>query len=152
MGITAFEISASGLLAQRIRMDVISNNIANAQATRSEEGGPYRRRAAVFEAVGGTKSSFARMLNRSTDDAELLGGGVSVAKIVEAEGPEAFMEVYDPSHPDANEQGVVLKPNIRVVDEMVNLIDASRAYEANITALNTTRQIAGKTLEIGRNG
>lgn len=145
----SFEVSASALEAQRIRMDVIANNIANARSTRSEDGGPYRRRAVVFEAVGGTKSQFRKMLE-SADMDRVAGGGVRVARIVEAEGPEAFMEVYDPTDPDADAEGKVLKPNIRVVDEMVNLIDASRAYEANITALNTTRQINNKTLEIGR--
>lgn len=145
----SFDISASGLEAQRIRMNVIANNIANAQATRTEDGGPYRRRAAVFEAVGGTKSSFSRLLdNESSKD--ILGGGVRVSEIVEATDSEAFMDVYDPSHPDADKNGIVHKPNIRVVDEMVNLIDASRAYEANVTAMNTTKAMNSKALEIGR--
>ncbi len=145
----SFDISASGLEAQRIRMNVIANNIANAQTTRTEDGGPYRRRAAVFEAVGGTKSRFSKLLEGS-DMNKVLGGGVRVSEIVEATDAEAFMDVYDPSHPDADSKGIVHKPNIRVVDEMVNLIDASRAYEANVTALNTTKQMNSKTLEIGR--
>jgi flagellar basal-body rod protein FlgC len=145
-----FDVSASALEAQRIRMNVIANNIANAQTTRTEDGGPYKRRAVVFEAVGGTKSTFAKILAAQAEE-KVLGGGVTVAKIVEASGPEAFMDVYEPSHPDADKNGIVRKPNIRVVDEMVNLIDASRAYEANVTAMNTTKQIAAKTLEIGRN-
>jgi flagellar basal-body rod protein FlgC len=130
-------------------MDVISNNIANAQTTRTEDGGPYRRRSVIFQAVGGTKSHFAKMLEGAEKD-KVLGGGVQVAKIVEQQGNEAFIEVYDPSHPDSDANGIVRKPNVRVVDEMVNLIDASRAYEANVTALNTTKQIAAKALEIGR--
>ncbi|MCG3199282.1 MAG: flagellar basal body rod protein FlgC [Candidatus Omnitrophica bacterium] len=145
----SFEVSASALEAQRIRMDVIANNIANAQSTRTEDGGPYRRRAVVFEAVGGGGNRFRRMLESAEMD-RVAGSGVRVARIVEAQGPEAFIEVYDPTNPDADSEGIVRKPNIRVVDEMVNLIDASRAYEANITALNTTRQINNKTLEIGR--
>jgi flagellar basal-body rod protein FlgC len=145
----SFDISASGLEAQRIRMNVIANNIANAQTTRTEDGGPYRRRAAVFEAVGGTKSRFSKLLEGVSDE-KVLGGGVRVSEIVEATDAEAFMDVYDPTHPDADANGIVHKPNIRVVDEMVNLIDASRAYEANVTAMNATKQIAAKTLEIGR--
>ena len=145
----SFNISASGLEAQRIRMNVIANNIANAQTTRTEDGGPYRRRAAVFEAVGGTKSRFARVLE-GAEKVRVLGGGVRVSEILEATDAEAFMDVFEPSHPDADAKGMVKKPNIRVVDEMVNLIDASRAYEANVTAMNTTKQMATKTLEIGR--
>ena len=145
----SFQVSASGLEAQRIRMNVIANNIANAQTTRTEEGGPYRRRAAVFEAVGGTKSSFTKLLE-GADESKILGGGVRVSEIVEAKDSEAFMDVYEPSHPDADANGIVHKPNIRVTDEIVNLIDASRAYEANVTALNTTKQITAKALEIGR--
>lgn len=144
-----FDVLASGLEAQRIRMNVIANNIANAQTTRTEEGGPYRRRAVVFESVGGSKAHFAKMLDEAQEE-KIIGAGVRVSKIVEAPGVEAFMDVYEPSHPDAGPNGVVRKPNIRVVDEMVNLIDASRAYEANVTAMNTTKQIAAKILEIGR--
>jgi flagellar basal-body rod protein FlgC len=144
-----FDVSASGLEAQRIRMNIIANNIANAQTTRTEEGGAYRRRAAVFEAIGGTKSRFSKLLEGARED-EALGGGVRVSEIVEANDSEAFMDVYDPTHPDADSKGIVHKPNIRVVDEMVNLIDASRAYEANVTAMNSIKQIASKTLEIGR--
>lgn len=145
----SFDVSASGLVAQRIRMDVIANNIANAQTTRTEDGGPYRRRGVIFQAVGGTRNTFANVLNEETR-VKALGGGVQVAKIIEANDSEAFTEVYDPSHPDADARGILKRPNIRLVDEMVNLMDASRAYEANITALNTTKQIGSKTLEIGR--
>jgi len=145
----SFDVSASGLEAQRIRMDVIANNIANAQTTRTADGGPYRRRSVVFEAVGGTKSPFAKLLDKAVG-AEDLGGGVKVSKIIEQQGDQAFIQVYDPTHPDADENGMVKRPDIRVTDEMVDLIDASRAYEANVTAMNVTKQIASKTLEIGR--
>jgi flagellar basal-body rod protein FlgC len=144
-----FRVSASGLEAQRIRMDVIANNIANAQTTRTADGESYRRRGVVFESVGGTKSRFHRILNHAERE-EVLGGGVKVREIVEQQGDEAFTIVFDPSHPDADENGNVRRPDIRVVDEIVNLIDASRAYEANVTALNATKQISAKTLEIGR--
>ena len=145
----SFKVSASGLEAQRIRMDVIANNIANAQTTRTADGEPYRRRGVVFESVEGVKSRFFRMLTEAERTAA-LGGGVKVTRIVEQQGDEAFIEVYDPTHPDADGRGIVRRPDIRVVDEIVNLIDAARAYEANVTALNATKQIAAKTLEIGR--
>jgi len=142
-------VSATGLEAQRIRMDLIANNIANAQTTRTADGGPYRRRSAVFEAVGGTRNKFSGILD-SARKQDVLGGGVRVSRIIEQAGNDAFMQVYDPSHPDADDKGIVMKPNIRIVDEMVNLIDASRAYEANVTAMNQTKQIGAKTMEIGR--
>ena len=146
----SYMVSASGLEAQRIRMDVIANNIANAQTTRTADGGPYRRRSVVFEAVGGTKNQFSGILD-STRKQEVLGGGVRVTRIIEQTGDDAFLQVYLPSHPDADDNtGMVLKPNIRIVDEMVNLIDASRAYEANVTAMNQTKEIGAKTMEIGR--
>ena len=144
-----FKVSASGLEAQRIRMDVIANNIANAQTTRTADGEPYRRRGVVFESVGGTKSRFHRVLNQAQKEG-VLGGGVKVREIVEQQGEEAFTIIHDPSHPDADENGNVRRPNIRIVDEIVNLMDASRAYEANVTAMNATKQIGAKTLEIGR--
>jgi flagellar basal-body rod protein FlgC len=145
----SFDVSASGLEAQRIRLDVLANNIANAQTTRTADGGPYRRRGVVFEAVGGTRQPFFRMLDEARRG-EALGQGVKVAKIIEQQGDDAFTEVFDPTHPDADEQGIVRLPNIKVSNEIVNLIDAQRAYEANITAMNATKQIAAKTLEIGR--
>lgn len=144
------EVAASGMLAQRIRMDVIANNIANAQTTRTADGGAYRRRGVVFEAVGGSNhGSFSRVLDREKQE-KILGQGVQVREIVEQEGDEAFIQVYDPAHPDADANGIVTKPDIRIADEMVNLIDASRAYEANLRALLSVRQINSKTLEIGR--
>ena len=145
----SFDISASGLEAQRIRLDVLANNIANAQTTRTADGGPYKRRGVIFEAVGGTKGAFFRLLDKARRE-EALGQGVKVAKIIEQQGDDAFIEVYDPTHPDADEKGIVRLPNIQVSNEIVNLIDAQRAYEANVTAMNSTKQIAAKTLEIGR--
>ena len=146
----SMDIAASGMLAQRIRMDVIANNIANAQSTRTAEGGPYRRRGVVFEAVGGAQhGSFSKILDQERRD-KILGQGVQVREIIEQQGDEAFIQVYDPAHPDADENGIVTKPDIRIADEMVNLIDASRAYEANLRALISVRQLSSKTLEIGR--
>jgi len=146
----SIDVPASGLLAQRIRMDVIANNIANAQTTRTADGGPYRRRGVVFEAVGGsTHGSFSKILDERKRG-EILGQGVQVTEVIEQQGDEAFIQVYDPTHPDADENGVLWKPDIRIADEMVNLIDASRAYEANLRALLSIRQSNSKTLEIGR--
>ena len=146
----SIDVAASGLLAQRIRMDVIANNIANAQTTRTADGGPYRRRATIFEAVGGsTHGSFSKLLDDKARD-KILGQGVQVREIIEQQGDVAFIQVYDPSHPDADENGIVRKPDIRIADEMTNLIDASRAYEANVRALLAVRQSNTKTLEIGR--
>lgn len=146
----SIEVAASGLLAQRIRMDVIANNIANAQTTRTADGGPYRRRGVVFEAVGGsTQGSFSKVLDEEKRG-KILGAGVQIKEILEQQGDEAFIQVYDPTHPDADENGILTKPDIRIADEMVNLIDASRAYEANLRALLSIRQSNTKTLEIGR--
>ena len=144
---SAFDVSASGLTAQRVRMDVIANNIANAQTLVTREGGPYRRRTVVFQAVG-------RHFNEAFTSAQrrmsrIIGQGVKVNRVIEDRTPSAFQKIYDPSHPFADSTGVVLRPNISVVQEMVDMIDSSRAYEANVTALNSTKQILAKSLEIG---
>jgi len=145
---SAFDISASGLTAQRIRMDVIANNIANAQTLVTREGGPYRRRTVIFEAMGRhfteTLSAARRRLSRT------IGEGVKVRRVIEDRTANAFQKIYDPNHPFADSTGMVLRPNINVVQEMVDMIDASRAYEANVTALNSTKQILTKALDIGR--
>lgn len=140
----AINISASGLTAERLRMDVVSNNIANANTTRTETGGPYRRRMVVFQAREAEKPTFAGVLKRKLQ----AGEGVRVLRIVEDDLP--FKEVYDPSHPEANEQGMVNLPNVNIVAEMVDLIAATRAYEANVTALNASKSMASRALEIGR--
>ncbi|HOJ58910.1 MAG TPA: flagellar basal body rod protein FlgC [bacterium] len=143
----SFSISASGMTAQRIRMDVIANNIANANTMVTAEGTPYRRREVILEAPGRTfaesMSTARRRLNR------VIGSGVTVQKIVEDRSPMAFTQVYDPGHPFADGNGMVLRPNVNVTVEMVNMIDASRAYEANITAFNSYKQMAQKALQIG---
>ncbi len=130
-----FNISASGLTAQRVRMDTIANNIANIETTRTPEGGPYRRQVPVF-------------MPREGDLEGGGGDGVRVTAIIRDHSP--FKMVYDPHHPDADEEGYLLMPNVELVREMVDMIDASRAYEANVTAFNTTKEMARKALEIGR--
>lgn len=139
-------ISAAGLRAQRVRMNTIAQNIANAQVTRTEDGDPYRRKAVLFRAGEGL--DFARTLRNVQQMEEALSESVTVTKVVEDQSPDAFLSVYDPAHPDADEEGFVLFPNINVVEEMVNLIDASRAYEANVTAIQDFKRMAEATLRI----
>ena len=135
-------ISGSGLTAQRLRMDVISENIANIDTTRTEEGGPYRRKMVVFE----TSNDFKNMMIKNLNEYE--PGGVEVAEIVE--DFSEFKLVYNPEHPDADENGYVSMPNVDSLKETVDIMEAYRAYQANITALNTVKQMAIKALEIGR--
>lgn len=142
----ALDIGASALTAQRLRMDIISQNIANVNTTRTEDGTPYRRRTVLFEEKSG-QTPFSEYLSDASK-AKISGGGVRVTKIVEDSSP--LKEIYDPGHPDADENGVVKMPNVDIVTEMVNMISATRAYEANITMINSTKGMANKALEIGR--
>jgi len=137
--------SASGLTAEKLRMDVISKNIANANTTRTADGTPYRRQMVVFQEAE-KHLPFSHYLNDASK--KLVGAGVKVTAIVEDKTP--FKQVYDPGHPDADENGYVKMPNVDIMTEMVNMISASRAYEANITAINSTKSMAMKALEIGR--
>ena len=143
----SFWISASGMTAQRIRMDVIANNLANAITMVTAEGGPYRRREVIFEAPGNnfaeSLSTARRRLNRE------IGNGVKVQRILEDQSEQAFVKIYDPGHPFADPNGIVVRPNINPTTEMVNMIDASRAYEANVTAMNAFKQMASRALQIG---
>lgn len=141
----SINVSASGLTAERLRMDLISENIANANVTRTASGTPYRRKIAVFRAQ--EANSFQQLLNTASG-ATQTGNGVEIAGIVE--DPSAFKKEYNPNHPDADADGYVSLPNVEIVNEMINLISASRAYEANITAVNTTKSMAMKALEIGK--
>ena len=142
---TAFDISASGLTAQRYRMDIISENVANANTTRTAEGTPYVRKVVRF-AEKGTQTPFSRILNERLD--HYSGRGVKVVS-VEDDSWTQMNIVYDPSHPDADENGYVTYPNVNTVTEMTNLIDASRSYEANVTAFNASKNIASRGLELG---
>jgi flagellar basal-body rod protein FlgC len=133
----ATNISASGSSAERLRMEVVANNIANAFSTRTPEGGPYRRKEVVFAAV----------LNDRLHAGSGLGG-VEAVDIVE--DPSDFIRVYNPGHPDADRDGYVNMPNVQLPAEMVNLITASRAYEANLKVLQAFRQTAEQALTIAR--
>lgn len=143
---SALNTSASALTAQRLRMDVISQNIANVNTTRTENGQPYRRKLVVFEEMN-PDVPFSQYLNAASKD-KITGTGVRVAHITE--DSSEFKKIYDPGHPDADKDGYVSMPNVDVVTEMVNMISASRAYEANVTSLNTTKSMAVKALDIGR--
>lgn len=143
---SSFNINSSGLTAQRYRMDIISQNIANANTTRTADGTPYRRKVVTF-AEKDTHTPFSRVLNTARD--RYSGDGVKVDRVYEDEETDMVM-VYDPSHPDADENGYVMYPNVNIITEMTNMIDASRAYEANSTAFNASKAIAMKGLEIGQ--
>ena len=145
---SAFNINASGLTAQRYRMDVISENVANASTTRTENGTPYRRKVVTFEEKGG-QTSFSRVLGQAAYNHGYTGQGVKVSGVYEDYGTEMNM-VYDPSHPDADENGYVTYPNVNIITEMTNMIDASRAYEANSTAFNASKSMALQGLELNR--
>jgi flagellar basal-body rod protein FlgC len=157
---SGLNVSANGMSAQRKRMNAIASNIANAETTRTEDGGPYTRKMVLMhEQVNGT---FSKML--SGDDFSLgvtnkfhmgssQGGGSvnALARGVAAEETEdntPFKMVYDPNHPDANESGYVEMPNVNVVNEMVDMISATRSYEANVTAINAAKSMAKDSLEI----
>ncbi len=141
----ALDIGASALTAQRLRMDTISQNIANANTTRTEDGTPYRRKEVLFEEKS-EGTPFSEYLTDSSK--QFIGKGVKVSKIVEDSSP--FKRVYDPGNPDADTDGYVQMPNVDIITEMVNMISATRAYEANVTSINTTKSMAMKALEIGR--
>lgn len=142
--LSSLDISASALTAQRMRMDVISQNIANADTTRTANGGPYRRR--VVE-MSEQPASFSAALQQATGNG-VAGGGVVVSRIVE--DASDFEYEYNPNHPDADENGYVAKPNVDTAEEIIDMMSATRSYEANVTALNATKSIAMKALEIGR--
>lgn len=142
----SFQISASGLTAERLRMDTIANNLANANTTRSIEGGPYRRQVPVFAPILDQSMQGYGSLGSTIGGSQ--GKGVQVVGVVSDPSPPRL--VFDPQHPDANAEGYVEMPNVHVVREMVDLITATRAYEANIEALNSAKSMAQRALEIGR--
>ncbi|WAA10709.1 flagellar basal body rod protein FlgC [Fervidibacillus albus] len=145
---SSLNISASALSASRLRMDVISSNMANAETTRGElvdgEWVPYRRKSVVLQEQG---SSFSSVF-QSALNGQATGSGVKVSEIVEDESP--FNLVYDPEHPDANEDGYVQMPNVDPLREMIDLLSTTRTYEANVTVLNASKSMLLKTLEIGK--
>ena len=142
---TSMHISSAGMAAQRARMDVVSENIANAESTQTKDGGPYRRNQVVFEAVG-VKSNFDSVfrgqLSRSGEQT------VRVAKITK--DPSPFNQIYDPTHPDANASGMVNMPNVNTIEEMVDMNSAARSFEANVTTMDASKRMFLKALELLR--
>ena len=143
---SSFNINSSGMTAERYRMDIISQNLANANTTRTEDGTPYRRKVVTF-AEKNSHTPFSQVLNTKTD--RYSGSGVQVDSVQEDTWTE-MVKTYDPSHPDADEDGYVLYPNVSIITEMTNMIDASRAYEANATAFSASKSMALKGLEMGK--
>ncbi|MEQ2129551.1 flagellar basal body rod protein FlgC [Caldanaerobacter subterraneus KAk] len=142
---SSMDISATGLTAERVRMDVVSQNIANANTTRTVQGGPYRRKLVVFKEI--QPDSFQNIFEKVKG--KYTGKGVEVVQIIEDE-QTPLRRVYDPGHPDADQQGYVSYPNVNIVAEMVDMISATRAYEANVTAFNAAKSMFQKSLEIGK--
>ena len=138
---TSFNVNASGMTAQRYRMDIISENVANMNTTRTEDGTPYRRKVVTFEEKGPKQGTFSSIFGTASD---------RYKNSVKEDTWTQMNMVYDPSHPDADENGYVTYPNVNVVTEMTNLIDASRAYEANTTAFEAAKSIAQSGLSIGK--
>jgi len=135
----AIDISASGLTANRTRMDVTAENLANAETTLGANGQPYQRQEVVLQQIGGFGAALAGAMNQTT-----AAGGVQVSGIVSDPTPDQL--VYDPGNPDADSKGYVKMPNVNSVTEMVDMIDESRSYEANVTAMNTSKDMYQKTL------
>ncbi len=160
---SGLHISASGMRAQRIKQNTITSNLANAETTRTPEGGPYRREFAIFKAHGPVTATTMRQsttiggssthsdhisIKNSKSSLENLrtGMGVEVAEIRKDSRPPKL--IHNPSHPDANEEGYVEMPNVNVVEEMAEMISASRAYEANVTAFNATKSMLSEALKL----
>lgn len=141
----SFDISASGMTAERFRTDIIAQNIANVNTTRTEDGTPYRRKVVTFAEK--RMSTFGEVL--AGHQYKYKGTGVKVTSVKDDETSDYIME-YDPSHPDADENGYVSYPNVNIVTEMTNLIDASRAYEANTTAFEASKAIVQAGIQIGK--
>lgn len=140
--LTSLDIGKNALSAQRLRLDIISQNIANAETTKTSDGGPYRRQLVVFE----EKKSFKNILGEKRG--QISYDGVTVAKVIKDESP--FVPVYDPTNPDADEDGYVNMPNVDITKETLDLLAATRSYDANITALNAVKAMASRALQIGK--
>jgi flagellar basal-body rod protein FlgC len=141
--LSAMKISASGLTAQRLRMDTIASNLANIETTRTPEGGPYKRKDVMFSAL--PLDPFSGTFNDALADQVRQ---VMVTEVVEDQS--APMMVFNPSHPDANEEGYVAMPNINLMEEMVNLINATRSFEANVQSINAAKAMALRAIDLGR--
>ena len=142
--LTAMHISGSALKAERARLNIAAMNLANANTTRTLEGGPYKAKSVIFAAKPLTEGSFRDTLNSTAERLRT----VEVVKVVEDKAP--FTEVFDPSHPDADANGIVRMPNVNVAEQMVDMMSAKRSYEANVAALDAVKNMALRALDIGR--
>jgi flagellar basal-body rod protein FlgC len=138
--LTALDVNASGLTAQRKRVEVSSANLANSQTTRTDEGGAYRRKDVIFQTAS-FQDSLGTALGKGVE-------GVEVSDVVD--DPRPFDRRYEPGHPDADKEGYVAYPNVNVMEEMANLVEASRSYEANIAAIGIVKTMINRTLDLGR--
>ena len=145
--LSAFNTSVSGMTAQRQRVNTISENIANAETTRTPQGGPYRRREVILASVANDRTFEEELL--SQDRSVSTSTEVKVVGIVQDERPPILR--FEPGHPDANEEGYVEMPNVNIMEEMVNLMSANRSYEVNIAAFNATKNMVQSALDLGRN-
>jgi len=142
---TSMHISSAGMAAQRARMDVVSENIANSESTNTAEGGPYRRSQVVFETVG-VKSDFKSVFN-----GQLNRTGAQTVRVAEVNKDQSpFNQIYDPTHPDADATGMVNMPNVNTIEEMVDMNSAARSFEANITTMDASKRMFLKALELLR--
>ena len=149
---SSLNVSASGMTAQRTRMDIIAQNIANVNTTRTDDNDPYVRQTVVFQERSKDNTNFEKALTSAKTGVSYkknIGNGVKIDSIVE-DHVTSMKKVYDPSHPDADEEGYVTYPNVDTVTEMTNLIHANRSYEANVTAFNATKSMLMKAMDIGR--
>ncbi len=144
--LNSFDISASGMTAQRQRLDIAAENISNMNTTRTQSGGPYRRKMVVLQER--PVPSFRSEMESRLVKERSFKGGVKVSRILEDQ--RDLQPVYNPDHPDANEEGYVMMPNVDLVKETVDGMSATRAYEANVTAFNAMKMMAQKALEIGK--
>jgi len=139
---TAMEVISSGLTAERVRMNVTASNLANAETTRTEAGGPYKRRDPIFRAINlENRPGFQTDLDQAIQ-------GVGVDEVIEDQGPPRL--IFDPGHPDANGEGYVELPNVNMVEEMVNMMMAARSYEAGVSAMKSVTEMATRALSLGK--
>ncbi|MDQ6994979.1 MAG: flagellar basal body rod protein FlgC [Mariprofundaceae bacterium] len=145
---SSMNISAAGMAAQRARLDVVAENIANAESTRTKAGGPYRRRQVIFQTIPTSGQASFGAVFQSTMKSQSSFQSVHVSKVIEDQTP--FREVYDPSHPDADAKGMVKMPNVNTVKEMVDMNSAARGFESNVTVMQASKRMFLKSLELLR--
>lgn len=146
--LSSFDIAGSGMTAQKKRLDIIAENITNRETLRTEEGGPYRRKLAVFQEIPNQESFAGRLRRLRSGGDGYTKGGVMVSEVIEDQSD--FIPVYDPNHPDADEEGYVMMPNVDTTMEMVDAMAATRSFSANVAAFEAMKAMAGEALNIGK--